>query len=49
LVLRDIEGLDTDATATLLDLNPGAVKTRLHRARLALRELLDARFRGETP
>lgn len=49
LLLRDIEGLDTDAAATLLDLTPGAVKTRLHRARLALRELLDARFRGESP
>lgn len=40
LVLRDIEGVDTDATAKLLELTPAAVKTRLHRARQALRELL---------
>jgi RNA polymerase sigma-70 factor, ECF subfamily len=41
LVLRDIEELDTEQTAAVLDLSPGAVKTRLHRARQALRELLD--------
>jgi RNA polymerase sigma-70 factor (ECF subfamily) len=40
LVLRDIEELDTDKTAAILGLNPGAVKTRLHRARQALRALL---------
>jgi len=34
LVLRDIEGIDTEQTATLLGVNCGAVKTRLHRARL---------------
>ncbi len=41
VMLRDIEGMDTEATATLLGINPGAVKTRLHRARMALRELLE--------
>jgi RNA polymerase sigma-70 factor (ECF subfamily) len=41
LVLRDIEELDTEQTAAVLALSPGAVKTRLHRARQALRELLD--------
>jgi RNA polymerase sigma-70 factor (ECF subfamily) len=41
LVLRDIEELDTDQTAAVLGINPGAVKTRLHRARQALRTLLD--------
>jgi RNA polymerase sigma-70 factor (ECF subfamily) len=41
LVLRDIEELDTAEVAKLLEITPGAVKTRLHRARLALRELLD--------
>ena len=41
LVLRDIEELDTAEVAKLLELSPGAVKTRLHRARLALRGLLD--------
>jgi RNA polymerase sigma-70 factor, ECF subfamily len=49
LLLRDIEGLDTDETAQLLGIHPGAVKTRLHRARQALRTLLDPLFRGEQP
>jgi RNA polymerase sigma-70 factor, ECF subfamily len=40
LVLRDIEERDTDETAALLALTPQAVKTRLHRARQALRTLL---------
>jgi RNA polymerase sigma-70 factor (ECF subfamily) len=46
LVLRDIEELDTDTTARLLGVSPGVVKTRLHRARQALRALLDPHFRG---
>jgi RNA polymerase sigma-70 factor (ECF subfamily) len=46
LKLRDIEGLDTKETAELLGIEPNAVKVRLHRARQALRELLDARFRA---
>jgi RNA polymerase sigma-70 factor (ECF subfamily) len=41
LLLRDIEGLDTDETAQQLGTTPGAVKTRLHRARQALRTLLE--------
>lgn len=41
LLLRDIEGFSTEEAATALDLTPGAVKTRLHRARLALKNLLD--------
>lgn len=45
LLLRDIEDLDTEATAKALGLTPGAVKTRLHRARLALRGLLDPHLR----
>jgi RNA polymerase sigma-70 factor (ECF subfamily) len=44
LVLRDIEELDTAATAELLGLGAAAVKTRLHRARQALRALLAERF-----
>ncbi|MBA4067547.1 MAG: RNA polymerase subunit sigma-24 [Isosphaera sp.] len=39
--LRDLEELDTDATAARLGTSAGVVKTRLHRARLALRALLD--------
>lgn len=45
LVLRDIEGLDTAQTAELLETTEAAVKIRLHRARQALRELLDNTFR----
>lgn len=41
LVLRDIEGLDTAETAAVLGVSDNAVKTRLHRARQALRSLLD--------
>lgn len=41
LLMRDIEEFDTEQTAAILGLNPGAVKTRLHRARQALRTLLN--------
>ena len=37
LVLRDIEGLDTEETANVLGLSVNATKIRLHRARQALR------------
>ena len=37
-VLRDIQGLSTLETAEVLDLSETAVKTRLSRARLRLRE-----------
>jgi RNA polymerase sigma-70 factor (ECF subfamily) len=39
-VLRDIDGLSTTETAEVLDLSETAVKSRLHRARLALRRQL---------
>jgi RNA polymerase sigma-70 factor (ECF subfamily) len=45
LLLRDIEGLATDETAQVLGTTPAVVKTRLHRARQALRTLLDPHFR----
>lgn len=44
LMLRDIEQLSTEETATALDMTINAVKTRLHRARQALRTLLDPHF-----
>ena len=48
LVLRDIEGLDTEETARVLDTTPNAIKIRLHRARAALRTLLAPHLgRGE--
>lgn len=40
LMLRDIDGLDTAETAKLLEVSQNAVKTRLHRARQALRGIL---------
>jgi len=42
ILLRDIEGLDTAETSRVLGLTEGAVKVRLHRARLALRALVAA-------
>lgn len=45
LLLRDIEGLDTNETAAMLGTTTNAVKIRLHRARQALRTLLDPHFR----
>jgi RNA polymerase sigma-70 factor (ECF subfamily) len=41
LLLRDVEELDTEETARQLGMTAGAVKTRLHRARQALRTLLE--------
>jgi len=49
LILRDIEQWDTAAVAMHLEIEEGAVKTRLHRARQALRTLLDPYFREGTP
>ena len=40
LLLRDIDERSTEETATLLGVTTGVVKTRLHRARQALRTLL---------
>lgn len=49
LWLRDIEELDTAETARLLGLTAAAVKTRLHRARAALRGALDRALREGAP
>ncbi len=43
-VLRDLEGLSTAETGEILGLSEGAVKTRLHRARLKLREALSSYY-----
>jgi RNA polymerase sigma-70 factor (ECF subfamily) len=40
LVLRDVEGLSNESVAELLDESVASVKSRLHRARMVLRELL---------
>ena len=41
LVLRDIEELDTSEVGQMLAINLNTVKIRLHRARQALKSLLD--------
>ena len=43
-LLRDIEGLSTQETSEVLNLSEMAVKTRLSRARMRLRELLTGYF-----
>jgi RNA polymerase sigma-70 factor (ECF subfamily) len=44
VMLRDIEELSTEEVAQMLDISNGAVRVRLHRARHALRRLLDRHF-----
>jgi RNA polymerase sigma-70 factor, ECF subfamily len=41
VLLRDVEALSTEETAQILAISTDTVKTRLHRARLALRQKLD--------
>ena len=45
LILRDIEEFNTEETAEILGASVNAVKTRLHRARQALRGLLEPHLR----
>ena len=45
LLLRDIEEVSTEEAARLLGVTENAVKIRLHRARQALRTLLEPHFR----
>lgn len=47
LVLRDIEELSTSQVAEMLDLSEANVKIRLHRARAALKKLLEPLIRGQ--
>jgi RNA polymerase sigma-70 factor (ECF subfamily) len=49
LLLRDIEELDTEEAARALDVSTGVVKVRLHRARQALRTLLERELGGMAP
>jgi RNA polymerase sigma-70 factor (ECF subfamily) len=39
-ILRDLEELNIEGTAQALGINPGAVKVRLHRARMMLQKRL---------
>ena len=45
LLLRDIEELSTEEVAEMLGVTSNAIKVRLHRARQALRTLLEPHFR----
>lgn len=46
LQLRDVEDYDTGEVAEMLNLSPANVKIRLHRARTALKKLLEPALRG---
>ena len=48
LILRDVEGLSAEQTAEVVGIEIGAIKSRLHRARVALRGEL-ARVLGDGP
>lgn len=49
LLLRDILGMDTEEAARAMELTPNAVKVRLHRARQALRTLIDRKRKEVRP
>jgi RNA polymerase sigma-70 factor (ECF subfamily) len=44
VILRDVEGLSTVEAAEVMGIGEAAFKSRLHRARLALRRALDEHF-----
>ena len=46
VVLRDVEGLSTAEAADVLGIGERALKSRVHRGRLALRAKLDGYFTG---
>ncbi|MGE0022032.1 MAG: RNA polymerase sigma factor [Hyphomicrobium sp.] len=48
-MLRDVEGLSTSETAACLDITEQTAKTRLHRARVLLRNHLSARAQTAVP
>lgn len=47
VVLRDVEGLSTSEAAEILGIGERALKSRLHRGRMALRRELDEFFAAE--
>ena len=46
-IAQVVEELDTAEVAEALGISPGNVKVRLHRARSALKKLLEPALRGE--
>lgn len=49
VILRDVEEWSYDEIATLLRVRPGTVKSRLHRGRRRLRELIEPDDQGGPP
>lgn len=49
LVLHDMEELTTEQIAQVLQLQPGTVRVRLHRARLSVRKEMNRLLRGDAP
>lgn len=47
VIMREIEGMTTEETAAVLDVELEVVRTRLHRARAALREAIEDRLGEE--
>jgi RNA polymerase sigma-70 factor, ECF subfamily len=45
LLLRDVEELSTEEAASILNVSDDVVKTRLHRARLMVRQKIDGYLR----
>lgn len=45
-ILRDVQGMNIEETASLLDLRPETVKTRLFRARKLMREAIEKELTG---
>ncbi len=48
VVMRDIEGMTYEEIQSITGLPEGTVKSRLHRARLALKEHVEAQYKGTT-
>jgi RNA polymerase sigma-70 factor (ECF subfamily) len=48
LVLRDVEGLSAEEAAGVVGIEVGALKSRLHRARMQLKQSLSAVLQEET-
>jgi RNA polymerase sigma-70 factor (ECF subfamily) len=46
ILLRDVEELSTEETAEILDVSREVIKTRLHRGRVVLRQMLDRHLKA---